>query len=132
MIANSPDVSPTVLSGLSAAKTSVTNVLSATFKNHAHHDLCRTHVDYWESKFETLNVRKNFLDIVILEQAVLYGRDCCILYSLPEKQLSFLLHAGCDTLPASMNLARWNIITSPTTNHILTGCPVALDQGMCT
>ena len=61
------------------------------------------------------------------------------MYGLPEKQLSFLLCAGCDTLPTPMNLARWNIITSPkcalcqatqpTTNHILTRCPVALDQG---
>ena len=41
-----------------------------------------------------------------------------------------------------MNLARWNIITSPvctlchrtqpTTNHILTGCSIALDQGRYT
>ena len=41
-----------------------------------------------------------------------------------------------------MNLARWNIITDPrcalcqapqpTTNHILTGCPAALDQGRYT
>ena len=48
---------------------------------------------------------------------------------LPEKQLSFLLRAGCDTLPTPMNLAQWNIIVSPvcplcysnqpTTNHIL-------------
>ena len=60
------------------------------------------------------------------------------MYGLPEKQLSFLLRAGCDTLSTPMNLARWNIITDPrcalcqapqpTTNHILTGCPAALDQ----
>ena len=50
-----------------------------------------------------------------------------------------MLH-GCDTLPTPMNLARWNIITSPvichctqpTTNHILTGCSIALDQGRYT
>jgi len=58
------------------------------------------------------------------------------------KQLSFLLCAGCDTLPTPMNLAHWNIITSPvcirchcsqpTTNHTLTGCSVALDQGRYT
>ena len=64
------------------------------------------------------------------------------MYGLPEKQLSFLLRAGCDTLPTPMNLARWNIITSrvctlchctqPTTNHILTGCSIALDQGRYT
>ena len=61
------------------------------------------------------------------------------MFGLPEKQLSFLLRAGCDTLPTPMNLYRWNIITSPkcalcqspqpTTNHILTGCSVGLVQG---
>ena len=61
------------------------------------------------------------------------------MYGLPEKQLSFLLRAGCDTLPTPMNLARWKMITNPvcalfqstqhTTNDILTGCSVALDQG---
>ena len=58
-LANSLDVSPTVLNRLnylSAAKASVANVHSATFKNHACHDLCCTCVDYWESKFETLTV----------------------------------------------------------------------------
>ena len=64
------------------------------------------------------------------------------MYGLPEKQLSFLLCAGCDTLPIPMNLAHKNIITSPvctlchctqpTTNHILTGCSVTLDQGRYT
>ena len=63
------------------------------------------------------------------------------MYGLPdhEKQLSFLLQDGCDTLPMPLNLARWNITispvctlchsTKPTTNHILTGCSIALDQG---
>ena len=64
------------------------------------------------------------------------------MYGLPAKQLSFLLRAGCDTLPTPMNLARWNIIVSsvcslchsrqPTTNHILTGCSTTLDQGRYT
>jgi len=60
----------------------------------------------------------------------------------PKKQLSFLLRAGCDTLPTPMNLSKWNIITNPkralchtpqpTTNHILPGCSVALEQGRYT
>ena len=62
-------VSPTVLNYLSAAKASVANVYSATFKSHAHHDLRHTHIDYWESKFETLTVQNKYLDIVTLEQA---------------------------------------------------------------
>ena len=31
------------------------------------------------------------------------------MYDLHEKQLSFLLHAGCDTLPTPMNLARLSL-----------------------
>ena len=124
VLVNSPDVSPTVLNYLSAVKASVANVHSTTY---ARHDLCHTHVDYWESKFETLAVQNKLLDIVTLEQACpLWKR---LIYGLPEKQLSFLLRAGCDTLPTPMNPARWNIITSPkcalflatqpTTNHNL-------------
>ena len=81
-----------------------------------------------------------YSDIVTLEQQCpLWKRLMC---GLPEKQLSFLLQAGCDTLPNPMNLARWNIIVStvcsfcrssqPTTNHILTGCSIALDEGRYT
>ena len=60
------------------------------------------------------------------------------MFGLPEKQLSFLLRAGCE--PTPMNLSRWNIITNPkcalcqtpqpTKNHILTRCSVALTQGI--
>ena len=57
VLANSPNVSPTVLNSLSAAKASVANIHSATFKNHACYDLRHTHIDYWESKFETLTVQ---------------------------------------------------------------------------
>ena len=71
---------------VSAAKASFANVHSATFKNRARHDLRRTHVshvDYWESEFETLTVQNKFVDIVTLEQACpLWKR---LLYSLPEK-----------------------------------------------
>jgi len=64
------------------------------------------------------------------------------MFGLPEKQLSFLLRAECDTLPTLINLARWNMIVNPvcalsqspqpTSNHVLAGCPVALDQGRYT
>ena len=131
ILANRSDISST------AAKASVANIHSATFKNHACHNLRSAHIEYWKSKLETLTVQNNFLDIVTLEQACpLWKR---LMYGLPEKQLYFLLRAGCDTLPTPMNLVRWNIITDPrcafcqapqpTTNHILTGCPAALDQG---
>ena len=98
------------------------------------------HVNFWDSRLESLTVQNKLLDIVSLEQKCpLWRRLMC---GLPEKQLSFLLRAGCDTLPTPMNLARWNIIVSPvcslcsssqpTTKHILTGCTTTLDQGRYT
>jgi len=140
VIANHPDIPSTIFDSLSAAKASVANIRSATFKNHARHHLRSTHTEHWNSSFEPLTVQNKFLDIVTLEQACpLWKR---LMIGLPEKQLSFLLRAGCDTLPTPLNLSRWNIITNPkctlchapqpTTNHILTGCSVALEQGRYT
>ena len=53
-------------------------------------------------------------------------------------QLSFLLRAASDTLPTAVNLQRWSIqcdakcllcdSTRPTTAHVLSGCPAALNQ----
>ena len=134
------DVPDAVFDTLSAAKSSVSNIHSSTFKSKAHTSLRSSYVCYWNSTLEPLTVQNKFLDIVTLEQNYpLWKR---LMYGLPEKQLSFLLCAGCDTLPTPMNLACWNIITSPvctlchctqpTTNHILTGCSIALGQGRYT
>ena len=134
------DVSRAVFDALSAAKTSVANIHSTTFKSNARNNLRSTHVNYWNSSFEPLTVQNKFLDIVSLEQECPLWKK--LMYGLPEKQLSFLICAGCDTLPTPLNLARWNIIvnpacllcrsTQPTTNHVLTGCSVALAQGRYT
>ena len=100
VVANSPDISSNVFDSLSAAKASVANIHSATFKNHAHDHLHSTHIEHWDSSFEPLTVQNNFLDIITLEQACpLWKR---LMFGLPEKQLSFLLHADCDTLPTPM------------------------------
>ena len=124
---------------LSAAKSSVSNIHSSTFKSKVRTSLRSSHVCYWNSTLEPLTVQNKFLNIVVLEQNCLLWKR--LMYGLPEKQLSFLLRAGCDTLPTPMNLARRNIITSPVcthchctqpTNHILTGYSVALDQGRYT
>ena len=131
------DASDIVFDALSAAKSSVSNIHSSTFKSKARTSLQSSHVWYWNSTLQPFTVQNKFLNIVALEQnCPLWKR---LMYGIPEKQLSFLLCAGCDTLPIPMNLARRNIITSPvctlchctqpTTNHILTGCSVALDQG---
>jgi len=43
---NYPDTSPVIFDSLSAAKASVANICSATFKNHAHHHLRSTHIGF--------------------------------------------------------------------------------------
>ena len=63
-------------------------------------------------------------------------------YLPPSGQLSFILRAGADCLPTPLNLRRWRFqsdpscrlcgSSSPTTFHILSGCPEALNQGRLT
>ena len=48
ILANRSDISSTVLDCLSAAKASVANIHSATFKNHARHNLRSAHIEYWK------------------------------------------------------------------------------------
>jgi len=93
-------VSDVVFDALSTAKASIYNIKS-TFKNASRSNLRTCRVNFWESRLETLTVQNKFLDIVSLEQKCpLWQRLMC---GLPGKQLSFLLHAACDTLPTSMN-----------------------------
>ena len=61
---------------------------------------------------------------------------------LSSGQLSFILIAGYDTLPTTMNLQRYKIQVpshsrlcqrpQTTTRHILSACPEALEQGRYT
>ena len=61
---------------------------------------------------------------------------------LPAGQCSFTLRAGTDTLPTPLNLKRWKYKadarctlccnTNPTVHHILSNCPVSLNQGRFT
>ena len=55
--------------------------------------------------------------------------------------LKFLLKASLDTLLTAANLVRWKKLSCDlcnlckwreTTNHVLNGCPVGLDQGRYT
>ena len=85
VVANSPDISSTVFDSLSAAKASVANIRSATFKNHACDHLHFTHIKHWDSSFKPLTVQNKCLDIITLEQACpLWKR---LMFGLPEKQL---------------------------------------------
>ena len=82
VLANRSDISSTVLDCLSAAKASVANIHSATFKNHARHNLRSAHIEYWKSKLEPLTVQNKFLDIVTLEQAFPLWNSCPSCYVL--------------------------------------------------
>jgi len=89
------DAPVVVFNSLSAAKSSVSNIHSSTFKSKAGTSLRSSHVRYWNSTLGPLTVQNKFLDIVTLEQnCPLWKR---IMYGQTEKQLSFLLHVSCDT-----------------------------------
>ena len=72
--------------------------------------------------------------------AISYGGGWCVVCQ--RSNCPFFLRAGCDTLPTPMNLAcmvehnfkpsMFTLSSQPTTNHILTGCFTALDQGRYT
>ena len=116
-IPNCQDVSEIVFDTLSDAEASVSNIKSATFKNNALKNFHSCYANYWESELELLTVQNKFLDLVALDQQCLLWR--LFMYGLLEKQLSFLLCAGSDTLPTSINLAGWNIIVSPVCSLVI-------------
>ena len=89
-----------------------------------------------ENHLQTLSVQCKFNDSAKLEATC--GSWNCLLSGFHPGRLSFLLRASSDTLPTEVNLRRWKIQCNascvlcdsarPTTAHILSGCPVALDQ----
>ena len=54
------DTTSVVFDALSAAKMSVSNIRSSTFKSKARSSLRSSHVGYWNSTFESLTVEINF------------------------------------------------------------------------
>ena len=63
------------------------------------------------------------------------------LYALPKGTMKFILNSCINTLPTRANLRLWGKSSSDkcplcgrkeTTNHILSSCPVALEQGRYT
>jgi len=91
----------------------------------------------WDAQLDGLQVQSKFKDIVTLESDWNH-----IISGLPSRQMSFVLHTGSDTLPTSLNLARWKIQSNPhcplcgsqnpTTLHILNSCISALNRGRYT
>ena len=75
VVANSLDISFNVFDSLPAAKASVANIHSATFKNYARDYLHSTHIEHWDSSFEPLTVQSNFQIFSPWSKLVLCGRD---------------------------------------------------------
>ena len=76
-----------------------------------------------------------FSEIIELQSQDPFYRN--IMYDLPRKQLSWLMHACIDCLPSFANLRRWGKVLSDkcafcnereTTHHVLPWCQVAVKQ----
>jgi len=98
------------------------------------------HTTHWATQLDELSVQSKFQDVVDLEpQSKVWNH---LTTCLPSSQLSSILRAGADCLPTPLNLRRWRFqsdpscrlcgSSSPTTLHILSGCPEALNQGRLT
>ena len=88
---------------------------------------------------KTLYVQGNFLALAAAEKEDVVWKS--YMYSLKQGTLKFLLNTTLDTLPIAANLVRWKKSSCDlcklcrrreTTNHVLNGCPVGLDQGRYT
>ena len=97
-------------------------------------------VNKWNLRLQELSVQCKFNDACVLEKD--NGVWNRIMQGLPAGQLPFQLRAASDILPTPLNLKRWRFRVdgscplcsspSPTTLHILNGCPLALSQGRYT
>ena len=89
-----------------------------------------------EDHLQSLSVQSKFGGSAALEASCKTWNR--LLSTFHPGQLSFLLRAASDTLPTAVNLQRWSIqcdakcllcdSTRPTTAHVLSGCPAALNQ----
>ena len=88
------------------------------------------------------SVQNKFLDVSRLEHSNRVCNRITLYYGWHSNRATILSTScwfcGSDTLPTPLNLKRWNIQTDskcslcgcnlPTVHHILSGCPIALDQ----
>ena len=143
---NLPDFCPPqCLNLLQAARTSISPLPPSSNPNAHLKQVSKLVVrDYqashWDNHLDSLTVQSKFKDIIALEpDCKVWNR---ILSGLPAGHLSFILKAGADCLPTSLNLRRWKFQTDPkcplcssplpTSAHILNQCPTALNQGRYT
>jgi len=125
---------------LQKAKSSIASIttrsLNKECKRIHRSGICSRH----EEHLKSLSVQSKFLEVTDLEsQNRVWNR---VMLGLPAGQYSFILRAGTDTLPTPLNLKRWKYKadarctlccnTNPTVHHILSNCPVSLNQGRYT
>ena len=97
--------------------------------------LCLENNKKWCEHVKSLAVQGKFLALAAAEKEDVVWKS--YMFNLKQGTLKFLLNAAVDTLPTAANLKRWKKSSSDlcklcqrrqTTNHILSACPVALNQ----
>ena len=93
-----------------------------------------------EDHLQSLSVQSKFQNSAELETSCRTWNR--LVMGFHPGQLSFLLRAASDTLPTAVNLLRWSIQSEakcalcdsqrPTTAHVLSSCPAALNQSRYT
>ena len=104
-------------------------------RNEAKKHLSVVNNEKWCEHVKSLSVQGNFLAMAAAEKQDIVWKSS--MFNLKQGTLKFLLNASIDTLPTAANLKRWKKASSDlcklckrrqTTNHVLSACPVALDQ----
>lgn len=96
---------------------------------------------YWAEKISTYVMQGDLLSILKEEGSNITWKS--FLWNLPRNVAKFALNASLNTLPSADNLKRWGKRTSDlckicnglgkqTLRHILSACPIALEQGRLT
>ena len=95
--------------------------------------------DFWKEKIGHYVMQGDYLALIMEEGGCITWRS--YLYDIPRGVLKFAINAGLNTLPSLDNLKRWGKRVSDrcsfcgntqTLLHILSNCPVSLDQGRYT
>ena len=131
------DDSPPIFTGENAATQQYT--FNTIVRTEVKKIMCLENTEKWHEHVKTLSVQGNFLALAAAEKEDVVWKS--YMYNLKQGTLKFLLNASLDTLPTAANLVRWKKSSCDlcklckrreTTNHVLNGCPVGLDQGRYT
>ena len=91
---------------LESARKSISSLTKIAIKRRAKEILRQRQAEIWNASLTPLLVQSKFKDIILLEpQSHTWNR---LLAGLPAGQLLFLIRAGADCLPTSLNLRRWH------------------------